>query len=78
MKKILFKSGHLGFGGVERVQAEYINYLHKTGYDVKTLFEFEVTADNQMIGVNSSVTNMRSLEDINRFKCAKERKNISF
>ena len=47
MTKILFKTGTRGYGGVERIQGEFINHLNKKN-DVLTVFDCEVDSNKVM------------------------------
>jgi len=77
MKRILFKSGTTEFGGVERVQIEYINYLHSINADFKVVLEKEVE-EQYVINIDCCpVIYLKNKNDIAEFENARNNKNIS-
>jgi len=79
MKKILFKSGHTGFGGVETVQAEFINYLHSINADFKVVLDKNFAEQNVTESIlKCSVIYLKNNAETVEFENAKTNKNKSF
>ena len=79
MKKILFKSGHTGFGGVERVQTEYINYLHSINANFKVVLDNDLGEQNVMNeNLKCPVIYLKNNEETLKFNNARMNKNKNF
>jgi len=78
MKRILFKSGHIGFGGVERTQVEYINYLHSINADFKLVLDKEIEEQYVMNSIDCCpLIYLKSKNDMAELENARNNKNIS-
>ena len=79
MKRILFKSGHLGFGGVERVQTEYMNYLYSVNADFKVVLDKDLAEQNVMAAhLKCPVVYLKKNNDVLELEDARANKNKSF
>ena len=79
MKKILFKSGHTGFGGVERVQTEFINYLHSINADFKVVLDKDFAEQNVTESIlKCPAIYLKNNTETVEFENAKTNKNKSF
>ena len=78
MKKILFKSIHLGIGGVERTQVQYINYLQENNYDTSVLMEIDNGSNNIIdFSQNIPITFIKNISQAEKLKQVRNEKNIS-
>jgi len=79
MKRILFKSGTAEFGGVERVQAEYVNYLQSINADFRMVLEKDLAEKDVMINLlKCPVFYLKNHNELVEFANAKANKNKSF
>jgi len=79
MKRILFKTGHTGLGGVERTQVEYINYLHSINANFKVVLDKNFAEQNAMHDMFlCPVTYFKNETATAEFENAKQNKNNSF
>jgi glycosyltransferase involved in cell wall biosynthesis len=69
----------LGFGGVERVQTEYINYLHSVNADFKVILDKDLAEQNVMSEfLKCPVVYLKSNNDVLELEYARANKNKNF
>ncbi|MDR0927949.1 MAG: glycosyltransferase [Ignavibacteria bacterium] len=79
MKKILFKSHNTGFGGIEKIQSIYINYLaNQSNFETKIVFDMGLDINN-VIGNNIDVPIIHLVDNnrVTHFNCVSKNRNNS-